>query len=332
MPANPKTDSDDCLVHSVANVLATEPSIEAVTFNRSGDSVSVATIGTTHNPALEERVAATVRRAQDVSSRCGLLEGKADCAVCTIPFAPFERQSITIKREADQTTIARVTCPTAPQFWHWRKIAWPKFGPRELEIPEEDAHLDEWKWQLLAAGLCGVFAIAAVLAGKNHLGLGLFIASYIAGAWFAALEVFELLQKQKLDVHFLMLAVAGGSASIGAWGEGATLLFLFSLSGALEHYAMGRTQREIRSLFKAAPKVAILLDENRNEREISVEDLRPGMKLLVKPDSQFPVDGEVARGKTACDESNLTGEATPVEKMSGTRCWPERLTFRAPSR
>ena len=317
--SNRKTDPADCLVHSVATALATEPTLEAVTFNRSGDSVSVATLGRALDPTLEERVAATVRRAHEVSvtNRCGLLEGKPDCSVCTIAFAPFERQSITIKHEADKTTIARVTCPTAPQFWHWRKIAWPKLGPRELEIPEDDAHLSEWKWQLLAAFLCGAFAIAAVLAGKNNLGLGLFIAAYLAGAWFATVEVFELLRKQKLDVHFLMLAVAGGSASIGAWGEGATLLFLFSLSGALEHYAMGRTQREIRSLFKAAPKVAILLDEQWHEREIAVEELRPGMRLLIKPDSQFPVDAEIVKGKTDSDESNLTGEATPVEKNLG---------------
>ena len=317
--AQPKTESADCLVHSVATALASEPALEAVTFDRSGDSVSVATFGKERDPALEERVAAAVRRAHEASvkNRCGLLEGEPDCSDCTLPLAPIERKNITIRREADRTTIARVTCPTAPQFWHWRKISWPKLGPRELEIPEEDAHLDEWKWQLLAAGLCGAFAIAAALVGQGGLGLGLFIAAYVSGAWFATVEVFELLRKQKLDVHFLMLAVAGGSASIGAWGEGATLLFLFSLSGALEHYAMGRTQREIRSLFKAAPKVAILLDEKGEEREIAVEELRPGMRLLIKPDSQFPVDAEIAKGQTASDESNLTGEATPVEKKIG---------------
>ncbi len=317
--SNQKPDSADCLVHSVAAALAAEPSLEAVTIHRSGDSVSVATLGKMHDPALEDRVVETVRRARKISddNHCGLLEGKSDCAVCTIPFAPFERQSITIKRDSEKTTIARVTCPTAPQFWHWRKISLPKLGPRELEIPADEKHLNEWKWQLLAAALCGAFAIAAALIGKNNFGLGFYIVAYLAGAWFAAVEVFELLQKQKLDVHFLMLAVAAGSASIGAWGEGATLLFLFSLSGALEHYAMGRTQKEIRSLFKASPKTAILLDELGREREIAVEDLRVGMRLLIKPDSQFPVDAEIVKGKTASDESNLTGESIPVEKSIG---------------
>src|SRR5208283_411744 len=95
------------------------------------------------------------------------------------------------------------------------------------------------------------------------------------------------------------------------------LLFLFSLSGGLEHYALGRTQREIRSLFREAPKVATVLERSGAETEIPVERLQPGMRLLIKPGAQFPVDGEIARGQTASDESNLTGESNPVEKTVG---------------
>src|SRR5206468_12324031 len=105
-----------------------------------------------------------------------------------------------------------------------------------------------------------------------------------AGGWYTTQEVWERLQQRAIDVHFLMLAVAVGSASIGAWAEGATLLFLFSFSGALEHFALGRTQREIRSLFKEAPKVATVLDESGREKEAPVEELRAGMKLLIRPD------------------------------------------------
>jgi Cd2+/Zn2+-exporting ATPase len=95
------------------------------------------------------------------------------------------------------------------------------------------------------------------------------------------------------------------------------LLFLFSFSGALEHYALGRTQREIHALFREAPKSATVLDEHGRERELPVGQLRAGMRLLIKPDAQFPVDAEVVKGQTASDESNLTGEATPVDKGIG---------------
>src|SRR4029077_267277 len=144
-----------------------------------------------------------------------------------------------------------------------------------------------------------------------------FVLAYLAGSWYTAQEVWERLQKRAIDVHFLMLAVAAGSACIGALGEGATLLFLFSLSGALEHFALGRTQREIRSLFREAPKSAIVLDEQHHEPVLAVELLAPGMLLLIKPGFQFPVDGEIVKGESATVESNLTGEATPVDKRVG---------------
>src|SRR6185312_6373194 len=155
---------------------------------------------------------------------------------------------------------------------------------------------NEWKGQLVLAILCGVCALTGYFfhrAGLHGYSLGAFIAAYLAGGWFTVEEVWERLQQRAIDVHFLMLAVAVGAAFINAWAEGATLLFLFSFSGALEHFALGRTQREIRSLFRGAPKVATVLDEQAHEREVKVELLRPGMRLLVKPGAQFPVDAEV---------------------------------------
>src|SRR5262249_175263 len=143
-------------------------------------------------------------------------------------------------------------------------------------------------------------------SADSSLSLAGYVAAYVAGGWYTLREVLERLQKGAIDVHFLMLAVAAGSASIGAWGEGTMLLFLFSLSGALDDFALGRTQREIRALFREAPKFATVLDEQGLEVETKVEKLRPGMRLLIKPGAQFPVDAEVTKGQTASDESNLT--------------------------
>ena len=60
-----------------------------------------------------------------------------------------------------------------------------------------------------------------------------------------------------VNIHFLMIAVAIGALFVDAWTEGATLLFLFSLSNALEQFANYRTRKTIDSLLKVAPKLAL---------------------------------------------------------------------------
>ncbi|MBI3415722.1 MAG: cadmium-translocating P-type ATPase [Verrucomicrobia bacterium] len=317
-PAPPASDPN-CLVHSVADALTAEPTLEAVTIDRKRHAISVATLGNADIPRLTQQIQSTIQQAQSAApeQQCRLLAGNGDCSACEIVHTPMDRRDITIKEDADSITIARVTCPTAPKFWRWRDIPWPKVVQRDVEFLEHAEHLDEWKTQLAAAILCGTFGIAAFFIGHGAVARIFYVLAYVAGARFAAEEVWERMRKATIDVHFLMLAVAAGSASIGAWGEGTMLLFLFSLSGALEHYALGRTQREIQSLFKDAPKVAAVLDEHGHEHELPVEQLRPGLRLLIKPGAQFPVDAEIVKGRSAADESNLTGEATPVEKAEG---------------
>jgi Cd2+/Zn2+-exporting ATPase len=310
--------AENCLARSVADTLAEEPALEAVTIDSARKKISVATLGRADVEKLTERLTEKFHFAQTSAAgdACSLLSGKSDCAVCGTPFSETELKKITIQRDGGSTTIARATCPTAPKFWRWRDMPLPKVVPREIEIHDDDHAIDEWKMQMAATILCGVLGIAGALS-PAPLKIIFYVAAYLAGGWFTTHEVWERLQKRAIDVHFLMLAVAVGAACIGAWAEGATLLFLFSLSGALEHFAMGRTQKEIRSLFRDAPKVATALDENGREREVHVEEIRAGMRLLIRPGSQFPVDGEIFKGATAADESNLTGEATPVEKKTG---------------
>jgi Cd2+/Zn2+-exporting ATPase len=293
--------------------------LEAVTVDLSRRAISVATIGRAHDLGLTERIAESVREAQGGSQEdaCCLMTGTGDCNSCALPISPEQHARISIQRNDSSVTISRVTCPTAPKFWRWRDVPWPKVVQRDVEFLEDLDHVDEWKPQLFAAVLCGLAALTGYLLSGTAGSIAAYLVAYLAGGWFTAQEVWERLQKRAIDVHFLMLSVAAGSASIGAWGEGAMLLFLFSLSGALEHYALGRTQREIHSLFRETPKTALQLDDSGQEREVPVEQIRPGMRLLIKPDAQFPVDGEIVKGKTASNEANLTGEATPVEKAVG---------------
>jgi Cd2+/Zn2+-exporting ATPase len=159
------------------------------------------------------------------------------------------------------------------------------------------------------------------------LGRGLFLAGVITGGWDAAVDTWANLKKREIDIHFLMLAVALGAMAIGAWGEAVMLLFLFSASGAMEEYALDRTQREVSALLKSSPKRATIIRADGTEEEVPVESLQLGQRVRVKPGGAFAADGVVIHGRSASDESALTGEATPVEKTIGDQVFSGTLNL-----
>ena len=168
------------------------------------------------------------------------------------------------------------------------------------------------------AALCLVAGVAgwALRTGSPEVSVVCFGVAYVAGAWDLARSVAGDLREFRFDTEFLMLLVAVGASVIGAWAEGALLLVLFSSSAAMEEFASGRTQREISALLKGAPKVARRIQDGV-EQEVTVESLVPGELVRVTANEQIPVDLEIVRGESACDESTLTGEADPVPKRAG---------------
>ena len=184
----------------------------------------------------------------------------------------------------------------------------------------------EWRMLAISAAACALFGAAGLFVervthGPEWLRIAFFAAGLVAGGWDAAIDSFENIKARKLDIHFLMLAVAVGAACIGAWPEAILLLFLFCGAGAMEEYAMERTQREVSSLLKSAPKSATLIDGAGAEKIVGVETLRVGDLVRVKPGEAFSADGVVRKGQSASDESNLTGEAAPVDKREGAEVY-----------
>ncbi|RPI63927.1 MAG: hypothetical protein EHM50_01500 [Lysobacterales bacterium] len=123
-----------------------------------------------------------------------------------------------------------------------------------------------------------------------------------------------------LDINFLMLIAAAGAASIAQWHEGATLLFLFSLSNALQAYALGRTRTAIRALVALRPheaQVVEVKDGQETEYRRLIDDIPVGAIIRLRPGERVPLDSTVLEGHTAVDESSLTGESIPVERGPG---------------
>lgn len=323
MPSNPSgptlDDNRRCLVCTAAAALLSERTLDAVLLDLGKHCVAVSAADPEAAHRSGARLAAAVGAAEAARLRegCGCEPAARACAECTRTEAEVRRQGLFLRRSRGGVELSRAENLPERAAWTWHDYSAAAPKACDEPVPEAEEDLDEWKMQAVAAALCGALGLLAHFLPGGAWTVPLFVGAFVSGGWYAAGETWERLRDRRLDVHFLMLTVAVGSAAIGAWSEGAMLLFLFSTSGALEHYAMGRTQREIRSLFHSAPKVATVLAADGSEREEKVETLRVGQRLLVKPGAQFPVDGEVARGKTACDESNLTGEATPVEKGVG---------------
>ncbi|MCC6455093.1 MAG: cadmium-translocating P-type ATPase [Caldilineaceae bacterium] len=142
------------------------------------------------------------------------------------------------------------------------------------------------------------------------------LVAFAAGGYSGLMGAIEQAKEGKLDIDFLMIAAALGAALIGEWEEGALLLFLFTLSGALEEFAMDRTRKAIEALAHLRPDVA-LVRRGGAEMTVAVDDLVLGDIVLVRPGDRLPVDGMVVKGETTIDQSPITGESVPVHKIVG---------------
>ena len=96
----------------------------------------------------------------------------------------------------------------------------------------------------------------------------------------------------------------------------AVITTLVLLGQVLELRARARTGSAIRSLLNLSPKTARLV-EGGSERDVPLEQVSVGDLLRVRPGEKVPVDGVLVEGRSAVDESMLTGEAIPVEKIAG---------------
>ncbi|MHA2165131.1 MAG: heavy metal translocating P-type ATPase, partial [Candidatus Hodarchaeales archaeon] len=119
-----------------------------------------------------------------------------------------------------------------------------------------------------------------------------------AAFWYSVISLFVL----KAEVFF----------------ETAAFLITFLLLGKfLEARAKGQTSQAIRALIDLQAKEATIISKNEEERKIPIEDVIVGMTVLIRPGEKIPVDGTVTEGKSAVDESMITGESMPVKKEVG---------------
>jgi Cd2+/Zn2+-exporting ATPase len=286
----------------VVRLIEAHPDVKQVRLNRNEHSVSVGFYETPSEETLNQ-IKNDVRAA---------LAGQWDVSITPDDTSPMIHLH---KIDGDTTEFHRAHPSNEPPVV-WKRIPVPTWRNRPFPRPVPR----DYRVMLLLAAICGLSTLAGFLldrAGmRGEVLTPIFALAYASGGWFATQDVWHALKRGKIDIQFLMVAVAVGALFVRGWTEGATLLFLFSLSNGLEQFANYRTRKSIESLLKVAPKHA-LRRENGLWVEARIEEVQIGNELLVKPGELFPVDGVMIEGATSSDESALTGESIPVIKQIG---------------
>ncbi|GGL51408.1 ATPase [Sporolactobacillus putidus] len=180
--------------------------------------------------------------------------------------------------------------------------------------------------ELIAALIGGFLTLLGYILGQLT-GLNfwyIYLLAYIIGGYYQIKAgILDTIKSKQLNVELLMGIAAIGAAGINHWMEGAVLIFIFALSGALETYSMAKSTSAISSLMDLQPETARLVINNQ-EQAVSVSQLNPGDTIRIKPGERVPADGTIIKGETTVDESSMTGESIPTLKkvkdavMAGT--------------
>ncbi|HAA9649802.1 TPA_asm: heavy metal translocating P-type ATPase, partial [Listeria monocytogenes] len=162
-------------------------------------------------------------------------------------------------------------------------------------------------WQFITTGISGILIVIGCLIGSDVGDFWtaiIFLSAFVIGGFEQAKEGIQAtIKTKKLNVELLMILAATGASIIGYWFEGAILIFIFSVSGALETYTTNKSKREITKLMAFQPERAFRLLSNGDLEEVAAKELQLDDMVFVRPGESVPIDGVIVRGSTTLNEA-----------------------------
>jgi Cd2+/Zn2+-exporting ATPase len=215
-----------------------------------------------------------------------------------------------------------------------------------LSPPSASARASAWRWLLSDASELPVAFAAGLTLALGYLlwratdetvspithnaGHALVWISLALGAIHGTRTAWESLRAVRPDIDVLMIVAAVLAAIIGHPEEGALLLFMFTLAGALENRALARTKDAVSRLHKLMPSSALRRSPSRDWINAAPEQLRSDDVVLVRPGATVPADGVVLIGRSAIDQSSLTGESFPRNVGPGDQVFAGTINREGP--
>jgi Cd2+/Zn2+-exporting ATPase len=203
----------------------------------------------------------------------------------------------------------------------------PAAGPgpaRPAGGDDDDPGDDARPWWATAKGRLAIALGAAVGAAyalawlAPPLGLYAEGAAALLGLWFFGRRALAAARGgTPFSIETLVTVATAGALVIGAAGEAALVVFLFAVGELLENVAAGRARAGIRALVDLMPRTARRERADGSFEEVPAARLAVGDVVQIRPGDRVPCDGEILEGRSALDESPVTGESVPVARGPG---------------
>ena len=143
------------------------------------------------------------------------------------------------------------------------------------------------------------------------------IVATVIGGWPIFKEAFENLAERRMTMELSMTIALVAALLIGEFRTVLVIIFFVLIAEVLEGLTVGRGRKAIKHLLDLLPRSATVR-RSGGTAEVGAEEIQIGDVVLVKPGTRLPVDGVVLTGHSAIDQSPITGESLPVEKVEGS--------------
>jgi Cd2+/Zn2+-exporting ATPase len=188
-------------------------------------------------------------------------------------------------------------------------------GPADATKPWYATGKARLVW-LLGTLVVGAYALSLVL--PRDLTYPLFLIATLVALVPFGRRAFNLARAgSPFSIETLMVTAAAGAAVIGAAEEAAVVVLLFAVGELLENVAAGRARAGIKALANLMPRTALRLRADNSTEQVPSDRLSVGDLVLVRPGDRVPCDGIIEDGRSALDESPVTGESVPVNRGPG---------------
>jgi len=151
------------------------------------------------------------------------------------------------------------------------------------------------------------------------------IAGVLFGGWPIFHEAFENLRERRMTMELSMTIALLAALGIGEFFTALIITAFVLAAEVLEGLTVGRGRRAIGDLLDLLPRTAWIVKDGASPVELSVAEVRPGDRVLIRPGTRIPVDGHVLSGNSSVEEAAITGESLPQDKLPGSRIFAGTL-------